>query len=267
MKPNDVNTPSDNNYFEVVMGRLKEALNMQSDTALAAALGMSQSAFANRKKGGSVPFQNVISLALKQGVDLAWLFGDVERAAQLSEMSPEALDELRDKLGVASEGKKPATQMRRLYAIEASPERFSEFDLVERKGILGSAGPGAENVFVEPKGALAFRRDWLRAKGVRASQLIVADIVGDSMEPTLFHGDTVVFDAAHVNVSADDIYLFSLEGRLYVKRLRHKPGHVIEVISDNRERYPPFEITEKQAEADNFDVRGRFFWRGGDRLQ
>jgi hypothetical protein len=33
------------------------------------------------------------------------------------------------------------------------------------------------------------------------------------------------------------------------------------VISDNRERYPPFEFTEKQAEAYNFDVRGLFLAR------
>lgn len=248
------------------MGRLQQALGLESESAVATAIGMKSAAYFNRKKADSVPYEQVIRAAITKGVDLAWLFSDVEGNLPLAEMTSEALDELGAKLGVA-EGKRPATQLRRIYAAEPMPERFSDFDLVERKGILGSAGAGAENVVVEPKGALAFRRDWLRSKGVRASQLIVADIVGDSMEPTLFDGDTVVFDTAVHEVRSDDIYLFDLEGRLFVKRLRRKPGKLIEVISDNREHYPPFELTEDQAEAYNFDVRGIFFWRGGDRLQ
>lgn len=249
------------------MGRLQQALGLDSESAVAAAIGMKSAAYFNRKKAGSVPYEQVIRTAITHGVDLAWLFSDVEGNLPLAEMSGEALDELGARLGVA-EGKRTAAQMRRaIYAVEPAPDRFADFELVERKGILGSAGPGAENVIVEPMGALAFRRDWLRSKGVRASQLIVADIIGTSMEPTLFDGDTVVFDSAATQVSADDIYLFCLEGQLYVKRLRKKPGQLIEVISDNREHYPPFELTEQQAEAYNFDVRGRFLWRGGERVQ
>lgn len=144
-------------------------------------------------------------------------------------------------------------------------QRFSQFELIERKGILGSAGAGAENVVLEPKGALAFRLDWLRAKGVTARELIVAEIMGDSMEPTFFHTDTVVFKDQH-EMTVDGIYLFVLDDRLFVKRLSYNPTG-IEVISDNREKYPPFQLSEKEALAQRFQVRGRFFWRGGDRLQ
>jgi phage repressor protein C with HTH and peptisase S24 domain len=146
-------------------------------------------------------------------------------------------------------------------------DAFSEFSMVKRKGLLGSAGGGAENVVMEPKGALAFRRDWLIAKRVtNPDVLIVADIEGDSMEPTLFDGDTVVF-REQLEVTADDIYLFMLDGRLFVKRLSYRPGGVIEIISDNRNRYPAFELGEKEAELQRFEVKGRFLWRGGDRLQ
>jgi phage repressor protein C with HTH and peptisase S24 domain/DNA-binding XRE family transcriptional regulator len=143
-----------------------------------------------------------------------------------------------------------------------------DFVLVRRRGLLGSAGPGAENVVLEPKGAIAFRRDWLEGvKGVRdASSLIVAEIEGDSMVPTFYESDLVVFKEQN-EVTADDIYLFCLDGRLFVKRLSYRPGGAIEITSDNTERYARFELGEKEAIAQRFEVKGRFFWRGGDRLQ
>jgi phage repressor protein C with HTH and peptisase S24 domain len=143
-----------------------------------------------------------------------------------------------------------------------------DFVLVKRRGLLGSAGPGAENVVLEPKGAIAFRRDWLEGvKGIRdASSLIVAEIEGDSMVPTFYESDLVVFKEQN-EVTADDIYLFCLDGRLFVKRLSYRPGGAIEITSDNSERYARFELGEKEAIAQRFEVKGRFFWRGGDRLQ
>lgn len=152
-------------------------------------------------------------------------------------------------------------------SIAAYESLSSDYVLIKRRGLLGAAGSaGAENVVVEERGALAFRRDWMLKKGVtNPDSLIVADIQGDSMEPTLFDSDTALFNSLRTNIS-DAIYLFCLEGRMFVKRLRWK-GAVIEVISDNRDKYPPFEISDKEAEAQHFKVLGEFFWRGGDRLQ
>jgi phage repressor protein C with HTH and peptisase S24 domain/DNA-binding XRE family transcriptional regulator len=147
------------------------------------------------------------------------------------------------------------------------PDQFSEFVLLRRRGLLGSAGAGAENVVIEPKGALAFRRDYLHLKQVNnPSTLIVTDIVGDSMERSLFHGDLAVFNSSQIEM-VDDIYLFCLDARMFVKRLQYRPGNIIEVISDNKDKYAPFELTEGDMEAMHFRVLGKFFWRGGDRLQ
>lgn len=230
--------------FDLVMGRIREDLELESESGLALALGMKPAAYFNRKKAGSIPYENVIRLAKERRLDLEWILGGI------AALPPS------DESGLAGE-------RRREYA---DMDRFSEFELVERKGVLGSAGPGAENVIVEPKGALAFRRDWLQAKSVSPKELIVADVVGDSMERVLFNGDTVVF-REQLEITADDIYLFCLDGRLFVKRLSYRPAGGIEILAENRDRYPPFELTEKEAIAQRFEVRGRFFWRGGDRLQ
>jgi len=50
------------NEFENVMQRVKGVLNISTDVGLAIALGMSSQAFANRKKGQSIPFGRLICL-------------------------------------------------------------------------------------------------------------------------------------------------------------------------------------------------------------
>ena len=253
--------------FEAVMGRLRQAVGAPSESALAKELGMKQSAFSNRKKTGSIPFENVIRLAIARDLDLRWLFQDVDQETfhEVTEAGHAIAEDL-ERYSLAEPGGRTAAFRTRRRDGSEGPD-FSDFELVQRRGIVGSAGGGAENIVTANEGAIAFRRDYLRRRGVRANQLIAADVSGDSMEPTLYHCDLVVFDSQFIEITTEDIYLFDLEGRLFIKRLRYKLGGVVEIISDNREKYPPMELTEEQADAYNFDVRGRFFWRGGDRLQ
>lgn len=238
--------------FELVMQRLMEDLEMPSETALAVALGMKSAAYFNRKRTGSIPYEQVIRLVRERKIDLDWVLGGI------ASLPPGSASE---------EGERGVSAAEVASAYQDDEDPWAEFELIERKGILGTAGSaGAENVLMQPRGAIAFRRGYLRYKNVTAKELIVADIDGDSMEKTLFHKDTVVF-REQATLTADDIYLFSLEGRLFVKRLSFRPGNGIEVISDNRAHYPPFTLSEKEAEVQQFLVKGRFLWRGGDRLQ
>jgi hypothetical protein len=163
-------------------------------------------------------------LAFKQGVDLAWLFGDVEGNLPLSEMSPRRSTNSGDKLGVA-EGKKPATQMRRRSTQSSrrrSASRISSW--WSARGYLVRRALAQKTFSWSPRGRSRSGGTGCRAKGVRASQLIVADIVGDSMEPTLFHGDTVVFNAAHKRVRRRHLPLQS-RGAAIREAVAHKPGH------------------------------------------
>ena len=60
--------------FAVVMGRLKSALGLKTDAALYQLLGMSSSTYANRKSGGSIPYEQVIALCVSRSVNINWLF-------------------------------------------------------------------------------------------------------------------------------------------------------------------------------------------------
>jgi hypothetical protein len=69
--------------FDIVMNRLKAAVNVGSDRRLAGILGVSDSGYANYKKRGSIPFEKVAMLAISQNVSMDWLLtgtGPIHRA-------------------------------------------------------------------------------------------------------------------------------------------------------------------------------------------
>lgn len=61
--------------FNGVMARLREALSLRSETAVAGALSLSPQALSNRKRSGSIPYDELIKLAASRNIDIAWLFG------------------------------------------------------------------------------------------------------------------------------------------------------------------------------------------------
>lgn len=69
--------------FDAVQRRLKEALGVSTDAAVAEALGMGATAYGNRKRAGSVPYQQIVQLAAQRNLDLSWLLiGPKSQAAE-----------------------------------------------------------------------------------------------------------------------------------------------------------------------------------------
>ncbi|MCK5097439.1 MAG: helix-turn-helix domain-containing protein [Desulfobacteraceae bacterium] len=60
--------------FEKVLGRAKIILKVEKDLDVAKAIGMNSSAFNNRKRADSIPYQEFMDLANKQNVHFDWLF-------------------------------------------------------------------------------------------------------------------------------------------------------------------------------------------------
>jgi repressor LexA len=75
-----------------------------------------------------------------------------------------------------------------------------------------------------------------------ASGLFALKIKGDSMESTLWNGDTVVVRWQETASSGDIVVVRYEEGEATVKRLKVKPAGLV-LIPDN-EKYEPFPIGE-----------------------
>ncbi len=78
--------------------------------------------------------------------------------------------------------------------------------------------------------------------------------LGQSMSPTFVDGDPLLVDTGVVDVKIDAVYVFDLDGELYIKRLQRMPGHKIRVISDNRGAFDSYDLTPDQITRMN--VRG-----------
>ncbi len=121
---------------------------------------------------------------------------------------------------------------------EVSTSRARETDPAEtvlvavRKGVLAAGGGGA---FVDSEGVtgyVGFRRDWLRSHSINPEEASIIEVTGDSMEPTLPAGCSVLVDQQRRTRRKGRIYVLQTEDGLIVKRAgREKTGW--ELVSDN----------------------------------
>ena len=84
-----------------------------------------------------------------------------------------------------------------------------------------------------------------------ASNLRASYVRGDSMEPTLFDGDRIIFDDLGYD-GQDGIYAILYNGAGFVKRLQRGNG-VLRIISDNK-LYAPM---EEPGQSENFLIIGK----------
>jgi phage repressor protein C with HTH and peptisase S24 domain/DNA-binding XRE family transcriptional regulator len=124
-----------------------------------------------------------------------------------------------------------------------------------------SAGPGKDIDREAVVHRIAFREEWIRTV-TKASldQLAVISVDGDSMEPTLRPGDTVLIDFRQNHpADKDGIYVIRTGNGLQVKRVQVELGRPpkIAVLSDN-----PVYQPQRNLKPDDIHVVGRVIWLG-----
>jgi hypothetical protein len=134
-----------------------------------------------------------------------------------------------------------------------------DYIMVPHREVRFAAGDG-EMVFDEPSAPpLAFTRDWIRKNGLQVDKLVVAYATGDSMEPRIHDGDTMLIDTSRKTLTDGKIYALRVLDQLRVKRVQVRTNSVV-LVSDNN-KYSPEELSHDQVE--NLDVVGRVVWVSG----
>ncbi|MEM6682246.1 MAG: S24/S26 family peptidase [Pseudomonadota bacterium] len=125
--------------------------------------------------------------------------------------------------------------------------------------ISASAGPGLVVDQEYKRGELAFRRDWIKSvSNAPVDQLAVVRVEGDSMYPTLTHGDHVLIDRQQTDIARDGIYVLRVDDSLQIKRILVHPGtRQIKIKSDN----PLFDHWNDCA-PESLSILGRAVWVG-----
>ena len=88
-------------------------------------------------------------------------------------------------------------------------------DVVE---LAAAAGGGGDVASEEVTGCVWFRRDWLDSHGLDPAQCAVIGVRGESMEPTLPDGASILVDRSRTALRPGRIYVVRADGALIVKR-------------------------------------------------
>ena len=123
-----------------------------------------------------------------------------------------------------------------------------------------SQGHGAWNEGARILTMLAFTRYSLRKKGLEPKQLAAVRVDGDSNEPELSEGDTVMVDLSRNHFQGEAFYVIRLNDLLYAKRLQREFDGSMSVISANTAYHP---VRVPRERLDSLEIVGRVVWAGG----
>jgi len=206
--------------FDAFLGRVFSATGIGSQAELAAALNVNRSAITQARKKNSIPDKWILQLYRSYGLDPDWVESGVGAAFNRES--------------------------------DAGEDLFTGVPKVKARL---SAGAGSFEVGSEIEGYYAFRKDWLNTKGT-VSKMVLMDIFGNSMEPEMKDGDTILIDESQKDVMAGAIYAVGVEDTIMVKRLEKHPNKLV-LLSDNKDYSP---IYLQSDEIDHVRIIGKVIW-------
>ncbi|AEC02052.1 LexA family transcriptional regulator [Parasphaerochaeta coccoides] len=222
----------------MVGDRLKQARNEMrlSQMQLAKELGLAQSTYAKYELGGAIP-EPVMQFLAQRQFNLHWLITG-QGSMYLDGSGTDTLEPIAASTFITPKGK--------TYAVTIAEGVVSVPILTQRV----SAGPGQEFLPAD----ITEERLPVLERFVRMypkESLFAAEVRGDSMTGIqLFDADLVIF--VREQVEGDGIYVLSVDGEVFVKRVEFDPFDKKLTIRSENERYAPREV-----EADRVELLGK----------
>ena len=192
--------------IKIIIDKIKDIISSEYvnqkvfDKDVAHALGISKDSLTHFKKRNAVPYEQIVYFCAKRKISINWILFD-----QL----PKSLEE--------------------------ETEKYSRIKYF--RDINASAGGGAFN-YEEDFEYLSLDKKILdnlyNSKSANINDIAAINVIGDSMEPTLFDKEVILFDMSLTEISKDGIFVVSSNSGLFVKRIAKKVDGTIELISDNK---------------------------------
>lgn len=120
---------------------------------------------------------------------------------------------------------------------------LEDYEIIRGYDVRASAGDGAYNTHQISVRSLAFRKAWLQERHFKSTDLVQLWAQGDSMQPTIHDGDSLVINITHRTPVDGRIYVIRNGKELLVKRIQSLING-LRLISDNKELYEPMELTD-----------------------
>lgn len=219
-------------------------------TEMAAQSGVSPRGYQGYEDGRSVPGGEAITGFVRLGINANWLLTG-EEPMLLADLKPPLF----------SFGKMPGVE-RSAPALAANEAPSDYVAIPLYSGVRAAAGAGAVVEHERPDDVLMFKESWIRYElGAKPQDLYLIRVAGDSMEPTLRSGDTILVDRRAIKPDREGVYIIRMNGMLLVKRLQAMPGGMIRVLSDNHV-FAAFDVTLTDLDGAELSIIGRVVWTG-----
>lgn len=149
----------------------------------------------------------------------------------------------------------------RVVVAEDDSSEFYQIPMVKLKLQAGIMG-----IQTEPDnsagGSKSVPRAWADGEGFNPDRLVAIQVKGESMEPTLYEGDTIVVNLDDTKLMDQAIFAVNYEGEAVVKRLSRDAGEWW-LMSDNADQR---KYHRKRCRAGECIIVGRVVRREGSRF-
>jgi phage repressor protein C with HTH and peptisase S24 domain len=151
-----------------------------------------------------------------------------------------------------------------LFGFESSNIKtvgFDEFDMVPMAEARLGAGGGLVVLSERLKDFYAFRKEWLHRIVTSVANAVLMRIQGDSMEPFIRDGDTVMVDQGRREIATGKIFALGVDDTVLLKRLEIHPAGRIIIKSDNP-AYSTYELAPSEIR-----VIGQVVWSAHEHVR
>lgn len=136
---------------------------------------------------------------------------------------------------------------------------------IKESSIRFAAGNGRVPVFEELTDSIAatYRIDWFQKNHMNPARCIRCKVHGDSMEPFLWDGETVLVNTAETNIINGKVYAMRYGDELRIKRVYRKLDGGLVLHSDNPEFLPRDEDVPASVAHEHIAIIGRVREKSG----
>ncbi|MCD4722588.1 MAG: helix-turn-helix domain-containing protein [Desulfobacula sp.] len=208
------------NKIDVLMRRILDATGISSQSELAKELEINRSGITHARNNNKIPDKWIVKLYRKFGFNPQWI-----------------------ETGIGN------------VFIHTQSANDIEFKYIPKVAARLSAGTGSFDCEENITDYLSFPTKWLSGKG-SANSMVAMEVFGQSMEPMIKEGDTVLIDQSQNNILAGAIYAVGVEDTILIKRLEKHPNKLV-LCSDNRDYEPIYLLKE---EMEKVRIIGKVIW-------
>jgi len=208
------------NKIDALIKRVSHATGISSQSELAKELEINRSGITHARNNNKIPDKWIVKLYKNFGFNPQWLESGIGKTF-----------------------------------INTSSQDDIEFKYIPKVAARLSAGTGSFESEENITDYLSFQTKWLAGKGA-ANSMVAMEVFGQSMEPFIKEGDTVLIDQSQKKILAGAIYAVGVEDTILIKRLEKHPDKLV-LSSDNKDYEP---IYLQREETDKVRIIGKIIW-------